>query len=519
MGDPLSDPRAQQLLSADPGEVASLAAQFRKVAQNAETSAAALRGAHGDGTWTGGAADAFRTQLGKLPGDLDKVQQSYGQVAQALDAYEAELGPLQSQFRSLSQQLTSARNSLSGAQTSLSTAKSNLNTATQAPHATSTTPAVVNAHSAVSSASSAVGNLEGEVSGLESRGFHILDAFDTDRGRALSAVSSAAGIAPSHSWLSGVFHAIGNFVAGAAKSVYDDITDLPHAIVNVCEHPGSLAAWGELAKDLATTAAVVAIVAAPFAAPELLEADALADGAADAAANAAGDAAGDAAGGAAGDTASSAARGFSRLQTNAARTISNVSGKASTGFGLANSGTEFGQGDWKGGLTDLAFTALPNAGSFGRAATEIKAIDSPSSLGKALVDGFNGIKGPGDLLANKLGIGDTAADLSKEASEAFGNTAETVKNYQLLRALGLNKSFAMSNAFHDGVPDALRGLNLDDASGLAAHGKSLLAQANGDAAKALHLGRPLAGAVDKLVAEPLKNRIHNLVDPAPAGAG
>src|SRR5215472_5985997 len=106
MGDPLSDPRAQQLLSADPAEVGALASRFRQVANQAEHSAGALRGAHGDGTWTGSAANAFRTQLGKLPGDLDKVQHSYGAVAQALDVYEGELGPLQSQFRSLAQQLT-----------------------------------------------------------------------------------------------------------------------------------------------------------------------------------------------------------------------------------------------------------------------------------------------------------------------------------------------------------------------------------------------------------------------------
>src|ERR1700744_151165 len=137
MGDPLSDPRAHQLLSASPSEVASLAAQFRRGAQQAETAAAALRGAHGDGTWTGGAADAFRTQLGKLPGDLDKVQQSYGEVAQALDTYEGQLGPLQSRFRSLSTQLTDARASLSSANTQLSNAKSDLTTASQAPHATS----------------------------------------------------------------------------------------------------------------------------------------------------------------------------------------------------------------------------------------------------------------------------------------------------------------------------------------------------------------------------------------------
>jgi hypothetical protein len=207
------------------------------------------------------------------------------------------------------------------------------------------------------------------------------------------------------------------------------------------------------------------------------------------------------------------------LRTPAARQVSDWSGKATTGFGLGQAGTEFGQGDWKGGLTDLAFTALPNAGSFGKAASQIKGIDGAGSFGKALVDGFNGIKGPGDLLANKLGIGDAAADSAKETAEAWGKATEKVGDYKLLRALGLNKSFAISNAYSHGIPEALHGLNLDDAGALAAHGNGLLAQANGDAAKALHLGRPAAVAVDKLVAEPIQKRVHDLVSPEPAGAG
>jgi hypothetical protein len=90
-----------------------------------------------------------------------------------------------------------------------------------------------------------------------------------------------------------------------------DVMDLPHAIGNVIEHPGSLAAWGELVKDVAVTASIVVMVVDPLAAPELLEADALADGGAmalgEAAGDALGDAAGDAAGNAIGDAAGDAA--------------------------------------------------------------------------------------------------------------------------------------------------------------------------------------------------------------------
>lgn len=287
MGDPLSDPRAHGLLTADTGEIGSLAAGFHRVASQAQTSAAALRGANGDGTWTGTAADAFRTQLGKLPGDLDKVQQSYGEVATALGAYASGLEPIQTQFRSLASQLTSARSNLSSAQSNLSTAKTTLSTATSGPHATSSTPAVVNAHTAVSNASGAVGNLQGDVSGLESRGYHLLDEFDTIRGHAHSTVSSASGIAPSQGWFSSMMHSIGNFMggvghffAGIGEDVWNSAKSLPSDVAHVIEHPTNLHDWAKLGKDAATVAGAIAVVAAVVICPaDALGLEALAEGA------------------------------------------------------------------------------------------------------------------------------------------------------------------------------------------------------------------------------------------------
>src|SRR5579859_4210354 len=153
MPDPLSDPRATRLLTAEPGEVAALAGAFRRVASEAANAAAGLRGADADATWTGGAADAFRDQLGKLPGDLARVEHSYGEVAGALDTYEPELASLRGQFQRLVSEIESARSSLAGAQSTLTSASGQLSAATSAPKATSTTPAVVQARSAVSAAS------------------------------------------------------------------------------------------------------------------------------------------------------------------------------------------------------------------------------------------------------------------------------------------------------------------------------------------------------------------------------
>jgi hypothetical protein len=274
MGDPLTDPRAAQLLASDTGEISALAATFRTVASQAETAISGLHGAHGDANWFGRAADAFRTQLGKLPGDLAKVQHSYSETAGALDSYGSELGPIQSRFRSLAGQITSAQSSLTTAQGNLTTAQGSLSTATSAPHAKPQTPAVVTAHQAVQTASGAVGRLQGEVSGLQGQAYGLLDEFDTVRGHARTRISSAAGIAPSESWWDSTMGAIGNFMSGAghflgkmATGVWDAAKSLPGDVVAVVEHPTDLKDWSKLGGDLGTVAGAVAVVAAVIVCP------------------------------------------------------------------------------------------------------------------------------------------------------------------------------------------------------------------------------------------------------------
>jgi uncharacterized protein YukE len=268
MSDVLSDPRAARLLSTDPGELSALAGMFGTVASKAQSTSGALRGAHGDATWTGLAADAFRHQLGKLPGDLDKVHRSYQQVTDALHAYEGELGPIQSQFRQLASQLEGLQGSLTSAQGTLTSAQGSLSSAVTAPGAKSNSPAVVNAHTAVQQANAAVGRLQGEISGLNGRGHRLLDEFDHARGRATSAVSSAAGIAPSQSWWSSFWHSVGNFMSGAghvlagiAMGVVHSAESLPSDIVNVVENPTDLHDWAKLGEDVGAVAGAVGLVA------------------------------------------------------------------------------------------------------------------------------------------------------------------------------------------------------------------------------------------------------------------
>ena len=287
MSDPLTDPRAKDLLAADPYEVASLASQFRRVATDAQTAIHGLQGAHNDANWTGEAADKFRSKLGKLPGDLQKVAQSYGDAATALTTYGNHLEPLKSQFQQLAPQIQTAQTNVSNAQGNLSTAKGSLTTASNAKGAKPTDPSVTSAKTAVSTAGGALTRAQGDLSGLDGRANHILDEFDTLRGQARSAISSAAGIAPqdNSSWFSSLCSAVGNFMKGAAKfiaaaavSVWHAAERLPGDFTYLCTHLDDLKAWSKFAGDLGTVAGAVALVAAVIVCP--LDAFAVTEGAA-----------------------------------------------------------------------------------------------------------------------------------------------------------------------------------------------------------------------------------------------
>ena len=474
MADPLSDPRAAATAvrghrrDGHPGGRVSHASPSQ-----AQTAAAGLRGAQDDATWTGGAADAFRAQVGKLPGDLDKVQQSYGEVATALDTYGAELGPIQNQFRSLASELEERPiQPLGGAgpavdgQEQSDRPRPRHRTRSPRPRRWSTPT------TRSSRASGAVGRLQDQLSGLQSRGMALLDEFDTIRGHARSAVSSAAGIAPSQGWLSSMMHSIGNFVDGVAKGIGKSVWDLVSgkAVINFIEHP-SWTTFGELAKDVAVTASLVAMVAAPFAAPEIAEGDAAAVGV---------DAAAGAADGA--DGASAFAQG--------ARVVSDGANKVVTAGGLASSASDAEQGKWGEAAVDLAFTAGPNLGHM------------PTSLGD--------VKTFGDRFSNTLGVGERQAEAAHEG-------LESLEDFHSWRDVGLNPVAAKQLSFPDGeFPPSADSFDLSSQAGREAAIADAKALATKAAGRAIHVGRPVAIGFDNVIGDPSSEAIKHHVSPEPS---
>jgi hypothetical protein len=96
--EPLSDPRATDLLAAVPADVSTLASAFHVAAHEAAMTATGLMAAREDGIWTGHAADSFRDSIGRVPSELEHIRTGYSAVATALGDYEVTLALVQTDF-------------------------------------------------------------------------------------------------------------------------------------------------------------------------------------------------------------------------------------------------------------------------------------------------------------------------------------------------------------------------------------------------------------------------------------
>lgn len=84
----------------EPATVRALARRLGRVADDAEQARAQVRGLVGDSAvleWVGLSGDAFRAQLGELPGQLDKLADSYARAERALATWAGDLDSAQAQ--------------------------------------------------------------------------------------------------------------------------------------------------------------------------------------------------------------------------------------------------------------------------------------------------------------------------------------------------------------------------------------------------------------------------------------
>ena len=191
MNDPLSDPRAEDLLAAVPADVSTLASAFHTAAQEAAMTATGLLAAREDGTWTGHAADSFRDSIGQVPSELEHIKRGYSAVATALSDYELALALVQSEFVKVVGQLTDLATQIGTARTAATTAQNGMT-----PGHPLSFNDLRQAELAVAQARHALEGYHAEAATLRSRAFTLLEEFDTARSLCRATVAAAQRTAP-----------------------------------------------------------------------------------------------------------------------------------------------------------------------------------------------------------------------------------------------------------------------------------------------------------------------------------
>jgi hypothetical protein len=280
MADPFADPQATDLLKLSVGEVDAAGQIFLTTAQGATEVATGLRNAQQASSWQGAAADAYRSNIGQMPGWMHLVHGSYLDVAFYLRSYANQVEPLQHRFTHLK-----ARHDALTAQ--LGTAKGNAEQADGTFKGMSAMPsfkpnsaAARRASAAASTAEGAVTRIHGEITSVETQGTTVLTEFKTLLDTTSSRITSSAGTAPTPPHESffdtalgdiwGGLKDVGKFGWGVVKDMGDSIYNLPSATINMVKDP-SAKNIGTFLSDATTTAAAVAMIVAPLAAPELAE--------------------------------------------------------------------------------------------------------------------------------------------------------------------------------------------------------------------------------------------------------
>jgi hypothetical protein len=399
-----------------------------------------------------------------------------------LNALEGELSTLKPAFQSIVAQLESAQSQLTGAQSQLQSAQSALSVAQAKATATSfasplsplaSVPMTSPLHTAVSAAGSAVSNAQGEIAALTSRGFRLLDEFESARGAAQGRVSTASHVPPHRSFWDSVFHDVGNwmsdtghfllgagnFVLDVGKGIVDSVTGTWSAIDNFANHP-SLATFGELAKDVAVDASIVVLAAAAPEALGLVSAEVAAEGAA---------------GGAAEEGVSLAAR---------LATVGKTAGAVSQDAAALKADADLFQGHYADYAVDFAFASIPT----------------------------------GENVADYFKVGDHAAEEAASTAENVSSYAEMTQQEGLTPVQAL---LTLSKADRASVFESVGMGNMDSPPAVDAAVQSTRASAAQAARTAARVGTPVAFAVEHIedhTSEVTSGRLHDLLHPRAAAS-
>lgn len=278
----------------DPGGLSGLASQLGSAAGEVGAVQGRVAANGLGGSWSGAAAEAFRSSLDELPGELAKVAHAFGDAGHAISAFVARLSELQQKARWYNQQLDSARHDLAAAESRRSTAQAELRAAQQRQRAAHDPGSLHAAQSAVGLGESRLGqalaqveDASARISRLEHAAAGLREEYD-QAVRACCAALDGARHGGSQSllgWVGNQVRGMGEFVEGGVATLWHGAANLADDVEEGLEHLADAGLreldehWGEWRQTLlafddaigtATFAVGIGFVAAAVVAPEIL---------------------------------------------------------------------------------------------------------------------------------------------------------------------------------------------------------------------------------------------------------
>jgi cell wall-associated NlpC family hydrolase len=192
--DPSADPRATELMAIDDSALSALIGRFVDATRRASFASRGLAAAAAETVWTGGAADAFKGSIGKLPRQLDQVLNSYYGVRAALEAYQTEIDQLKLRWTRAVAAIEQAQGAYQTASATLSADTRSLEQVltAQARGADVSTRQVLALSADVARATAQLRRVSPGYEQARSRGMSVLSDFDGARSTLCSAIDTAA---------------------------------------------------------------------------------------------------------------------------------------------------------------------------------------------------------------------------------------------------------------------------------------------------------------------------------------
>ncbi|HET9105010.1 MAG TPA: hypothetical protein VFN55_16790 [Solirubrobacteraceae bacterium] len=190
----VSDPRARELLLADPERIRRLAGFLGQAAEQSGHASVGLRGAAQDVVWHGPAADTFRHAIAPMTRRLDGLHAGFRDAATALAAYATQLAHLQARDRPLATTLAALRAQLPIARNDAEIARQAVRLALRTPGTPGS--ALTSAAREAERAQHRLSELEDALLRLRGRRHALLNEFEDERSACRARIAHARRLAP-----------------------------------------------------------------------------------------------------------------------------------------------------------------------------------------------------------------------------------------------------------------------------------------------------------------------------------